>query len=352
MQEVLSAEALANIHFPQRTDLIKRLRRISFVINDIVLLIAILLLLAWIINIPSLSTFLFGKLAIYPFSSVLYILSGTTLLFGAKRHLMSTHEDAKEDKDSWWRTWIPLSLAAITAVLGFANVAHLTDAGVLSLFHVAPIGGLCFFLIGIALIPPFTRVRHRFHFTQFFVFIVSGLSVFVVLESLYQRLSPLPTQQIVPIPLSSDLLLTIFCFSILLRWTNRGFLGNFTLDSSGSIFAFRLFALNLITAPLIALVVLFVLQKTHYNMYQILTVVVVCFTVISSAFLWVNVKLLYKYGLEHLLMRESLRAHNIDLAAEKEALRKRMVQLEQEKRQYQDKLNTQSTLRDVIGTQQ
>lgn len=49
-------------------------------------------------------------------------------------------------------------------------------------------------------------------------------------------------------------------------------------------------------------------------------------------------------------MRESLRAHNIDLTAEEEALRKRIARVEQEKQQYLDKLSSENILQDVVDT--
>jgi hypothetical protein len=347
MQEI-PTHSFANIHFPQRTNLIKKLRYVSFIINDIILIASVLVFLVWIFNLQGINVFLFRNLTIFPFSSVLFLFSGIVLLFGAKRHLMRTHEETEKEEYPWWNTWIPIFLAAITAALGLINLVQFNNIGVLSLFRVSPAEGLCFFLVGLGLIPPFTRILHRFHITQFIIFIVSGLNIFIILEYLFQLFSSSPMQHIVDIPPATTLAFAVFCFGILLRWSNRGFLGNFTLDSTASTFALRLFLINLLAIPLIALFVLTIMQKTSYNMYQVLSVVVVCFTVISCSILWINVKLLYTYELEHLLMRESLRIHNIDLTAEQEELRKRMVQLVEEKQQYLDKLSTQDSLRDLV----
>lgn len=350
MQEMPTANLFENINFPRQISLIKTLRYVSFAVNDFILFLGFFIGFVWIFRIPGAYEKLFHKLHIYPFSSVLFLLSGAVLLFGAKRHLISSHKDAEKDESPWWNTWIPITLAAITAVFGFINLAQLSHAGLLSFFRISPFGGLCFFLTGLALIPPYTRILHRFHITQLFMFIISGLGIFVIWENVYQMFSPLPMQHIISIPLPTAFTLTLFSFGILIRWSNRGFLGNFTLDSTSSIFAFRLFLIQLISAPLIAFFVLALLQHTSYNMYQILTVIVVLSLFISSTLLWFNVKLLYRYDLEHLLMRESLKSHNIDLTTEKEDLRKKMIQLEQEKQQYADKLNTQVVWQDMADT--
>ncbi len=350
MSEIQKPDSFENIHFPQRTILIKRLRIVSFFINDFVLALSFLVLAVWIVGPSAMRTFLFQNLHISPFIAILFICSGAPLLFGAKRHLIQAGKNTEKEEYPWWNTLFPIFFAGLTALLGIFNVAHFENVGVLSFVQVSPYEGVCFLLIGLALIPPFTRILHRFHVTQLLIFVVSSLNVFVVLEYIFQLFSPFAPGQIVFASIPVALTFIIFCFGIQLRWSNRGFFGNLTLDSIGSVFAFRLFAINLLAAPLFAFVVLMLFHNAHYNMYQILTLIVVGFTSISCTILWANARLLYKYELEHLLMRESLRAHNIDLTSDKEALSKRMSQIEQEKQQYIDKLNTQNTLRDVTDT--
>lgn len=350
MQELSNTYSFADIHFPQRTSLIKKLRYVSFAINDSILILSLFVFLVWVFHVPSIGSLLFHKLGISPFTSVLFILSGSSLFFGAKRHLMDTHKDAEKDDSSWWNTWIPIFLAVITAVFGLVNVVRITEAGALSLFRTSFFGGFCFFIIGLSLVPPFTRIIHRFHITQLLMFAVSGLNVLIALEYVYQLFSPLPMQQLFSVSLPTALTFVFFGFGVLLRWSNRGFFGNYTLDSVGSMLALRLFMFHLASAPLLAFVALLVMHNSIYNMYQILSVIVVGFASLSIFLLWINVKLLYKYELEHLLMRESLRAHNIDLLSEKEELQKNMVRLEQEKQQYLDKLDTQDKLRTITET--
>lgn len=350
MEEISVPLSFENINFPRQTGLIKKLRYVSFFINDIVLLVSIFVFIAWVAHLPVIAEYLFENLKIYPMVSILFILCGSSLLFGAKRHHINSHHDTEKDDSPWWQTWIPITLAVITAVIGFMNVFQVTNSEFLSFFHTSPFAGFCFSLIGLALIPPFTQISHRFHFTQFCIFFVSGLTVFSVLETIYQFFAPVHAQHIVFVPLPTALGFVMFCFGILIRWSNRGFFGNFTLDSTVSTFALRLFLINLIGVPLIAFVALSMIPTTSLNMYQILTIIVACSTFISSLLLWINVKLLYKYEFEHLLMKESLRVHNIDLATEQETLQKKLAQLEQDKQEYVEKLNTQDTLRTIVDS--
>lgn len=347
MDESLTENNFQNIHFPRQVDLVKKLRVISFIINDITLLVSLLVILYSFISFFGLNNFFQQQQILYLFTPVLFIFSAIPLFFGAKKHLIDTHRDAAEENRPWWEYVAPIFFASLTAFFGFINFIGLTNNGALAMFHISEVTGFCFFLVGLALIPPFTQIPHRFHITQSLVFIVSSVNVFFILENVYQYFSPSPMQHLVDISLPAAFSFVFFCSGLLLRWSNRGFFGNFTLDSTASIFALRVFIINLISAPLIAFFVLFMMQQTQYNMYIVLTVVVICFAVISSLLLWLNVRILYGHELEHLLMRESLRSHNIDLTKEQEELQKRMGQLEQEKKKYLDKLSSQNAWQDA-----
>ena len=335
------------IHFPRQISLIKKLRYVSFIINDIALVVSLFTLIVAVTNFPVLRRLIFHTLAVFPFTPVLFIFSSIVIFFGAKRHQIDTHYDSEVEKRPLWNFAIPLFFAVIVTAVGFINFTNITNTGIVSIFRSSQYTGFCFFLLGLALIPPYTRLPHRFHITQLFIFIVSALNMIVLLERVYQLFSSHPMQQIVPVSLPVAFSFVFFCFGLLLRWPNRGFIGNFTLDVTASVFAFRVLMINLISAPLIAFIVLFALQKTSYNLYQVLSIVVIISTVTSSLLLWINVKLLYGHELEHLLMRDSLRNHNVDLVKEEETLKKRMDELQQEKEEYQEKLDSQSAWQDV-----
>lgn len=348
MQDSSTIQVFTNVHFPQRISLIKNLRYFSFLINDMVLIGSGIIFFGWLITIPSLKDFLFQKLAVIPSSAIPFILLGTSLFFGAKRHIPNANEQS-EIHYPWWSTLIPILLASSASLLGLTSFLVLdNNVPIISAVHMPSIVGLCFFLIGIALIPPFTRIPHRFHITQLLIFVVSGLSMFVVFENIYQIISGVKLQQTIFFPFSLALTFAFFCFGILLRWSNRGFFGNFTLDSTGSRFSLRILLVNLIITPLISIITLVVFPIASRNAHQLLNIVVIFFTFASSLLIWINLKLLYPYELEHLLMRESLRAHNIDLTKEEETLKKKMTEIEQEKQQYKSELNIQSGWRNAI----
>lgn len=345
MAEQPATYQLENFHFPRQLALIKRLRGISFFINDVTLFASFITILLWAINMLWVHALPFNDF-VYPTTALLFILSGIPLLFGAKRHLLQTHHDATEEKRPWWEFGVPIMCAVLTALLGLVSISGSINPG----FRLSSVVGVSFLLIGLSLLPPFTRIPHRFHVTQFLVFLVSGIHVFVILEHIYQYFSRLPVQHVLDVSLLSACAFIFFCSGILLRWTNRGFLGNFTLDSTASIFALRIFLLNLISAPLIALLILLSLQNTQYNLYVVLTVIIVSIAIISSFLLWINVRILYGHELEHVLMRETLRSHNINLATEQEKLQKRMEELEKDKQLYRDKLSSQQAWQDAADS--
>lgn len=347
MEESTSADTFRKVHFPRQLKLIKRLRIISFLINDITLIVSFLILLLWVSDLFGMRQLFFRQQVLYPLTPALFIFSCIALFFGARQHLLDTHHDAEKEERPWWNFGVPILFAAMTAILGFLNFIQVTNSGFLALFHISAVTGCCFFLIGLALIPPFTRIPHRFHITQSLIYAVSAINVFVILEHVYQLFSSFPMQHILDVTLPAAFSFVIFCTGLLFRWSNRGFFGNFTLDATASIFALRVFMINLLSAPLIAFFVLLFMQKTHSNMYIVLTLVVICITVFSSLLLWLNVKILYSHELEHLLMRESLRSHNIDLTKEQEKLQKQMELLERDKQHYLEKLNTRSAIQDA-----
>src|SRR4051812_5772946 len=119
MQEV---PEFVGIHFPRRIGLIKKLRYISFIINDITILVSLLVLVAQAINFTFAQALIFHTLAVFPFTPVLFIFSGIVLLFGAKRRQIGTHYDAEIEKLPWWNFGIPLFFAVAVVVSGFIDV--------------------------------------------------------------------------------------------------------------------------------------------------------------------------------------------------------------------------------------
>jgi hypothetical protein len=342
MSQTTSQYSFKGIYLPKRKLLTDRLQIASFAINDTVLIISISFLFVWFINIFGGNIVLPDQFSISPLGRMLFIFSSISVFFSAKKHIYSP--DQKHLKRLTWILLIPIFFASITALFGFLSFTRLTSLFGMPFVQTTQYSGFCFFLIGLALIPPFTRISHRFHVTQALLFIVIALNAIVILESVYQTLSPFPMQQIFSVPLITAILLSLFCFGILCRWSNRGFVGNFTLDSVDSILALRLVLVIFVFVPLIGFLVLLLTQNTLYNVYEVVTLIVVFITITSFTILWINIQLLYNYDLEYFLMKEALRVYNIDLKLGKEKLEKEKGEIEKTNEEYRGKLNNQKQL--------
>lgn len=340
MPHTQSGSHLLDIEFPRQNLLIKRLRYISFFINDIVLISAVIALIGYFTSFFGIGIPIVLDLNIQPATTVLFVLCGIVLLFGAKRHQLNSHKDDEMKKGAWWRTSLPITFAGVTALIALLNLSSIVNAGLFAFLYISPFASFCFLLIGLALIPPFTKIPHRFHITQFLIFIVGGVGVYIVLESILHQVTGLSMQHIIQVPLPTASFFTLFCIGVLLRWTNRGFFGNFTLESTVSKLAFRLLVSNLILGPLIAFIVISNSSYFALNMLQVIAIVVTLFAFVTSTLIWMNIRYLYRYELENLLMRESLRLHNIDLREETKTLASKMTQLEDDKQKYAEKLES------------
>lgn len=79
-------------------------------------------------------------------------------------------------------------------------------------------------------------------------------------------------------------------------------------------------------------------------------IIVVLFMVLSAFLAWLNLKLLYQHELEHFVMQEELRIHNINLQLSNEDLAAKMQELETTRKQYASKLTYQDNFRDLAET--
>lgn len=333
-----------DIHLPQRKALTSRLQQLSFIINDIILAISLLALLGWCSSLFFKRTTIIETLHVYPFAFVQFLLVGSSLLFSAKRHFFNPKDNTLV-KQPGWTIIAPILFAAMAAVFGFIDFSHLNQ--VFPAVSTTAFSGFCFFIIGLALIPPHTRLPHRFHITQFLVFGVLVVNLFTVLENVFQVLSSQPFQHIMIVPLPTAFIFVLFCLGILWRWSNRGFFGNFTIASDDSVLALRSLLANFISTPTIAFIVLAITRNSSYNVYQIVTLVITGIALVTALIIWINIKVLYKHDLEHYLLKESLRVHNVDLTLEKKAQEVKMKELDQEKQRYLEKLNYQNTFQNV-----
>lgn len=328
--------SLAGVHLPERKLLTTRLEKISFYLNDIVLFSSVIALVASIFAISLFKNFLFGFFVFPPVVAVMFLLTGTTILFSAKYYIKELKSSIASS------TLIPLFFSGMSSCLGLLSI--ITDFW-RSL--IPAMVGFNFLLLGLAAMLLHTRVTHRFHITQLLTFSVLVLNAITILGYIYQLLSYSFATPLIPIPLNIALLTSVLCYSMLLRWSNRGFFGNFTADCLSSIFALRLLVINMILMPFIGFITL-ALTKNEANIYIVVALLVLLLTVVAATLAWFNMKLLYKYELEHFTMREALRVHNIALTLDKKTQDVKLIELEETKKEYQDKLNHQDKLKNVL----
>ena len=160
--QVSNIDSVNNLEFPRQIQLIKRLRFLSFLINDVVLVGSIGAILYLLIQSLGITLPLLSNIKYQPITPVLFVFTSITLLFGAKRHQLNSERNTEKESRPWYIIWIPIMLAEITALVGFLNMLSLMRDGLPSFLYLSPFSGFCFFLIGLSLIPPFTGIRHRF----------------------------------------------------------------------------------------------------------------------------------------------------------------------------------------------
>lgn len=86
-----------------------------------------------------------------------------------------------------------------------------------------------------------------------------------------------------------------------------------------------------------------------YASYEATAVLIILIIVFTIIFAWLNIRLLYRFELERFVMKEELRVHNIDLRLGNEELAIKMTQLQEQTKDYADKLSNREAYKDVIG---
>ncbi len=326
-----------SIHLPENKSLIQLLRMVSTVIGAVIMLCSVVVLVGWLSGIVFLKTLLISKEPLSLFTAVLFFLSSIPLLI-----------------NSVGRKKIPPFFLTLLLVIFGGLICLGSAAGAFNLIHEENVlvisGG--FFIAGCAFLVSQTKLPYRFHIVQLLVFIVTIFSTTILTSFIYRFFLNAPVPHIIYLPLNLTLLFSLLCNALLLRWPNRGFVGIFTTDSTSSMLSLRLLLISVISAPLLGLIGLFWAQNQTYYSYETVVVVAILLMIFLAIFAWVNVKLLYSFELEHFLMKEALRIHNIDLATEQENLSTKIANLEQTKEQYAEKLSNQTKLTDLVDSMQ
>ena len=239
-------------------------------------------------------------------------------------------------------------ISVTTLAFAFLVMALLLDGGLVLIFGGSvlvsgvvmtfllsePVTGGCFLVFSLALLLSQTKMWHRFSLAQmlfFFVLIISGMSI---LEFMYRFfLAVKPTTGLVFVPFGTAIIFGLAGVAGLFKWPNRGFMAIFCADTLSTKYALRLLAVK---TGLIFTSSFLMLAGTEG-----MIIFVILLGVISAFLAWLNIKLLYKFDLEHFLMKEALRVNNISIQMS-------MEDLEKEKGKYINKLNYQDKYRDVV----
>jgi hypothetical protein len=232
----------------------------------------------------------------------------------------------------------PVSLVCSWAVLA------------IGIFQLVTFGmGFGFAPIGLALVLPHTKVDHRFHYVHFLAYLSLVMNCAAILGFAYQWLSPLKFQ-LVYVPPDIAAISVFLSMAALFKWPARGLVGVFTSDSVSSMYALRLLFINVIVILLTGLVTLAGAKVGMYSPGEAVMMFAVALVVISTTLAWVNVRLLYRFELERLVMKEELRVHNISLKLGNEELTNNVTRLKETNEEYAGKLSHRDKYGDIIGS--
>jgi hypothetical protein len=206
---------------------------------------------------------------------------------------------------------------------------------------------ICFLMAGLAIMLPRTTIRHRFHAVQLLALLVMIVGWTAVTAGIYRYIVQLPMIHFEYISLNLAILFTLLGEAVLLRWPNRGWVGIFNSDTLASIMAFRLLIINALVVPVIALGGVIFSKITGWNVYETGIAVVMLQIVVLVLFTWLNVRVLYRFELEHLVFKEALNIHNAGLKFNYEQLEAKVTDLETAKQKYAENLNYQERFRNL-----
>src|SRR5579871_1302199 len=253
--------SLVGIHLPPNKQLIVQLKKISFFTTLVILISSLVILLGYATNISLVKNFFIATVAI-PFSiASMFFFSGLAMLIGEKLHAIVTIPHKKRLLYSL----LSQSCASIVLIMSLLTMySYLLENKIgFSLISVVAtpeqkqaqfIIGILFFLISLAILIPFTTIKHRFHFVHLFTFAATVVNTTYLLSDAYQFIFPSYVSRIFTMPLVFSILFAFLCHTILLRWPARGFVGIFTTDTMASKFALRLLIITIISIPFIGLI--------------------------------------------------------------------------------------------------
>jgi hypothetical protein len=323
-----STYSLGKIHLPENKKLTSVLQKLSLLISLLVLGFGI------------------GALFSSPVVALIFILASVPLFIEGK---LNHPFQSKNNILEYFRMYFLTAFVLCSALVFLAGILFMFEYGLTYTKQINLSIGFSFLLIGLGLLLSRTKFQSRFRAVQLFVFAVLIINFMAILEYLSLQLSPVKIN-ISHGPLNLEITLVLLCLAILIRWPARGFVGMFTTDSISSMYALELLIINVIIIFILGLAILTGLRMEMYTLHEAIAALIMLLIVLTIAFAWINVRLLYRFELERFVMKEELRVHNISLKLGNEDLAKKMMELQETNREYVDKLNNQEKYKDIVSS--
>lgn len=352
--------SLSGIHLPENKALTKRLATISKTLSIVLLFCGATAVVGWLLRSAILQGVFFDSFPLDPMTAIALMLTTISLLLEDFPRF-SVPKNKQWGKNVHLASTIILSILIIAIGIQHANYYFTTNnIGLDKIFfnsldtkqqaHI--IISLNVVLVGLALLTARTRINHRYHLTQFLALCMLVISSTTILGYVYSPFFPSSFSRIVYMPLNAAVIFFLLSIAVSFRWSNRGFIGIFTVDSVSSNFSIQLLFSKVFFVAAVGFLSLIGAWIHVYNYHESIIVFAILTMTLSTCFAWLNTKLVYKIELERFLMREELKIHNISLALGNEELTSRMGDLEEEHKVIIDKLNNKEKYKDAVSGQE
>jgi len=316
------------------------LRRTAMAGSIVTVLFGLLGLLFWEINISVLS-------------AAAFVSAGAALL-----SLLPYHNEPPKLLISI----LALILSITTSLIGLIITIHLATGlnGGLDQFlfaykltgnQISLDTGINFFLIGTALI--FLQFYYKKYFTriaQTLTLLAAITSMFAVIGYTYKALS-FYGAAFAPMPLSSALIFSTLCLSILFARSNHGLTKILTRNIPSSKMALRLITISLTLPAIIGSLCLLGKELNLFDIQTAISLIAIGNILLFSIIIWVNTRSIQNLELENLIIKTELQKKNIQLEIDAKQLASKALELEGEKKEAYDKLSQRDKLFEVLQSQ-
>jgi hypothetical protein len=336
-----------------RQNVVHLLNQFAYIGSLITILIGILCLLSWQFTIFSFIQNSFSPTSVMnPLSGIGFILSGCSLV-------LLLQQKTQNSTSKILVISIQILLSSLTALIGLimiltfigtihVNLDQILFSNKLGGNRISPNSSINFFFIGTALLLLQFHTKKYFTRTaQIVTLVASIISMFAVIGYIYHALSLYKFPFLAPMPLSSALTFSIFCLSLLFARSDHGITKILTRNTPSSTFALRLIGITL-TLPAILSYLLVLCEQQHlFDAPTEMALLVIGNIILLSIIIWINTRVLQHIELENLLIKNELEQKDINLEVNAKELAAKTLSLEEENREFVDKLETRDKLLDI-----